>query len=61
MVMATATTIIFSIQWFVYTDHSLPDLADQPDKVEEHDVAFHTEKIVSIAILCILRIVHVRK
>ncbi|KAI8970507.1 hypothetical protein BDB01DRAFT_731792 [Pilobolus umbonatus] len=59
MLVSTTTTIIFSIQWFVFTDHSLPELADQPEKLREHDSSFNSEKIVSIVILCLLRIIHV--
>lgn len=53
------TTILFALRWYVYTDHSLPELADDPVKQREHDQSFQMEVVVSIALLVILRLVHV--
>lgn len=52
-------TIYFAIQWFIYTDHSLPESANDQKKKQEHDDIFKAESIVSIAILCSIRIVQV--
>ncbi|KAK4510482.1 uncharacterized protein ATC70_004912 [Mucor velutinosus] len=56
--ISTITTIVFSVQWFVYTDHSLPDLEDNPEEKQQHDDSFKAESIVSIVILCLVRLVH---
>lgn len=53
------TTVWFAVTWFVYTDHSLPELADDPEKLAEHDRVFRMESQVSIAVLVVLRLVHV--
>ncbi|KAI8388767.1 Inositolphosphorylceramide synthase subunit Kei1-domain-containing protein [Radiomyces spectabilis] len=58
-VVSTATTILFAVKWYVLTDHSLPELADDPVKLKEHDDVFRMESTVSILILVILRLVHV--
>lgn len=55
------STVWNSIEWFVNTDHSLPDLADDPEKLAEHDRVFKMESEVSILVLVILRLVHVKK
>ncbi|KAI9475653.1 MAG: hypothetical protein EXX96DRAFT_574092 [Benjaminiella poitrasii] len=52
------TTIWFAVTWFVFTDHSLPELADDPEKLAEHDRVFKMESQVSIAVLVILRLIH---
>lgn len=52
-------TIYFAIQWFIYTDHSLPESANDHKKKQEHDDIFKAESIVSIAILCSIRIIQV--
>ncbi|EPB90656.1 hypothetical protein PS15m_005495 [Mucor circinelloides] len=52
------TTVWFAVTWFVYTDHSLPELADDPEKLAEHDRVFRMESQVSIAVLVVLRLVH---
>ncbi|GAN07218.1 hypothetical protein MAM1_0153c06711 [Mucor ambiguus] len=57
-IISTITTIVFSVQWFVYTDHSLPDLEDSPEEKQQHDDSFKAESIVSIVILCLVRLVH---
>lgn len=55
------STIWFGVAWFVYTDHSLPDhSANDPEALAEHDRSFKMESQVSIAILVILRLIHVR-
>lgn len=54
------STIWFGVTWFVYTDHSLPDeLANDPKILAEHDRVFKMESQVSIAVLVILRLIHV--
>ena len=53
------TTTVFAVKWYVYTDHSLPQLADDPVKQQEHDDVFRMEGIVSIIVLVALRMVHV--
>lgn len=58
--ISTITTIVFSVQWFVYTDHSLPDVEDNPEQKQQHDDSFKAESIVSIVILCLVRLIHVR-
>lgn len=58
--VGTATTIYFAIQWFLYTDHSLPDLADSPAEKQQHDDTFKAESIVSIVFLILIRFIHVR-
>ncbi|KAI8081812.1 uncharacterized protein B0P05DRAFT_538145 [Gilbertella persicaria] len=52
------STIWFAVNWFVYTDHSSPELADDPEKSAEHDRAFKMESQVSIAVLIVLRLAH---
>ncbi|KAL1936376.1 hypothetical protein VTP01DRAFT_510 [Rhizomucor pusillus] len=56
--ISLVTTILFAVRWFVYTDHSLPELANDPVKQQEHDQSFQMEGFVSIALLAILRLVH---
>ncbi|KAI7894244.1 uncharacterized protein EV154DRAFT_415355, partial [Mucor mucedo] len=56
--VSTTTTIYLALQWFLYTDHSLPELADKPDETQQHDDTFRAESIVSIVILCLLRLTH---
>jgi hypothetical protein len=53
------STIWFGVTWFIYTDHSLTELADDPEKMAEHDRIFKMESQVSIAVLVILRLIHV--
>lgn len=57
--ISTLMTIYFAIQWFIYTDHSLPESANDHKKKQEHDDIFKAESIVSIAILCSIRIIQV--
>lgn len=57
--VGTGTTIYFAIQWFLYTDHSLPDLADSPEEKQQHDDTFKAESIVSIVFLILIRFIHV--
>lgn len=57
--VGTATTIYLAIQWFLYTDHSLPDLADSPAEKQQHDDTFKAESIVSIVFLIMIRLAHV--
>jgi hypothetical protein len=57
--VSSISTIWFAVMWFIYTDHSLPELADDPEKLAEHDRVFKMESQVSIAVLIILRFVHV--
>lgn len=57
--VSAVTTTIFAVKWYVYTDHSLPELADDPSKQQEHDDDFRMESIVSIIMLVGLRMVHV--
>ncbi|KAI8973547.1 hypothetical protein BDF20DRAFT_823192 [Mycotypha africana] len=57
-IISTLSTVYFAIQWFVYTDHSLPDLDGKPEQQVEHDASFKMESIVSIVILCIVRLIH---
>lgn len=54
------STVWNSIEWFVNTDHSLPELADDPEKLAEHDRVFKMESEVSIFVLIVLRLVHVK-
>ncbi|KAL9557725.1 hypothetical protein PS6_001657 [Mucor atramentarius] len=56
--ISTITTIVFSVQWFAYTDHSLPDVEDNPEQKQQHDDSFKAESIVSIVILCLVRLTH---
>lgn len=56
--VSSVSTIWFAVTWFVYTDHSLPELADDPEKLAAHDRAFKMESQVSIAVLIVLRAVH---
>lgn len=58
--ISSISTIWFAVSWFVYTDHSLPEIADDPEKLAEHDRVFQLESRVSIAVLVILRLIHVR-
>jgi hypothetical protein len=58
--VGTATTIYLAIQWFLYTDHSLPDLANNPEETQQNDDTFKAESIVSIIFLCLIRITHVK-
>ncbi|KAG1341682.1 hypothetical protein G6F62_005009 [Rhizopus arrhizus] len=51
-------TIWAGIAWYMYTDHSLPELENDPIKKDEHDRAFRMEKYVSIAVLVALNLVH---
>ncbi|CAO3670904.1 unnamed protein product [Rhizopus stolonifer] len=55
LLISTLMTVYFAIQWFEYTDHSLPELADDPQKKKEHDDVFKIESIVSVIILCFIR------
>ncbi|KAI8093346.1 Inositolphosphorylceramide synthase subunit Kei1-domain-containing protein [Halteromyces radiatus] len=56
--ISTATTIWFATKWYAFTDHSLPELADNPIKQKEHDDVFRMESIVSICLLVVLRLIH---
>lgn len=53
------STIWFGVSWFIYTNHSLTELADDPEKMAEHDRIFKMESQVSIAVLVVLRLIHV--
>lgn len=57
--VSSISTIWFAVTWFVYTNHDLPELADDPEKSAEHDRVFELESRVSIAVLVVLRIIHV--
>ncbi|KAI8647354.1 Inositolphosphorylceramide synthase subunit Kei1-domain-containing protein [Parasitella parasitica] len=57
-IVSTITTIVFSVQWFIYTDHSLPELENDPEQKQQHDDSFRAESIVSIVILCLVRFIH---
>lgn len=46
------------MQWFVYTDHSLPELSNDPQGKQQHDEAFRIESIVSIVCLSLIRVFH---
>jgi hypothetical protein len=52
-------TIHTGITWYIYTDHSLPELENDPAKKEEHDRVFDMEKHVGIAVLVALNLIHV--
>ncbi|KAI8981647.1 hypothetical protein BDF20DRAFT_418006 [Mycotypha africana] len=56
--ISTITTVWFAVSWFVYTDHNLPESADNPGKMAEHDIVFKLESRVSIAVLIVLRLIH---
>ncbi|KAI7901206.1 uncharacterized protein BX663DRAFT_515255 [Cokeromyces recurvatus] len=56
--LSLITTIWFSVSWFVFTDHSLPELADDPEKLAEYNRLFKMESRVSIAVLIVLRLIH---
>ncbi|KAI8879462.1 hypothetical protein K501DRAFT_325515 [Backusella circina FSU 941] len=56
--ISNITTIYFAVQWFVYTDHSLPELENDPEGKLQHDETFRAESIVSIVCLCVIRITH---
>lgn len=58
-VIGSLMTVYFAFQWFIFTDHSLPEIADDVDKTRQHDDIFKTESIVSITILCVIRMVQV--
>lgn len=53
------TTIYLAIQWFLYTDHNLPELQDKPELKKQHDDSFKIESIVSIIFLSLIRVFHV--
>ncbi|KAG0173957.1 hypothetical protein DFQ28_001539 [Apophysomyces sp. BC1034] len=53
------TTVWFAVKWFMFTDHSLPELADDILKQQEHDEMFRMESIVSITLLAVLRLIHI--
>ncbi|KAI8076475.1 uncharacterized protein B0P05DRAFT_472320 [Gilbertella persicaria] len=57
-VVSTITTVYFAIQWFVYTDHSLAELENDPEGKKQHDDSFKAESIVSIVLLCLFRLIH---
>ncbi|KAL0074583.1 hypothetical protein J3Q64DRAFT_1649080, partial [Phycomyces blakesleeanus] len=57
--VSTATTLMFAIKWFVYTDHSLPSNASDTLTQEDYDAMFRMEGMVSVTILAILRVVHI--
>jgi hypothetical protein len=57
--ISVISTIWFAVAWYVYTDHSLPEIENDPAKKAEYDRLFDMEKRVSIAFLIILRLVHV--
>jgi hypothetical protein len=59
-IVSTCINIYLAIQWFIYTDHSLPDLANDPELKQQHDDTFQAESIVSIIFLCLIRLTHVR-
>ncbi|CAO3680246.1 unnamed protein product [Umbelopsis ramanniana] len=52
-------TALFSIRWFVFTDHNLPESAEDQISEEDHAKSFAMESAVSIAILVTLWLVHV--
>ncbi|RCH92226.1 hypothetical protein CU097_010399 [Rhizopus azygosporus] len=58
-VIGSLMTVYFAFQWFIFTDHSLPEIADDVDKTRQHDDIFKTESIVSITILCVIRMVQI--
>ncbi|KAI9314975.1 Inositolphosphorylceramide synthase subunit Kei1-domain-containing protein [Dichotomocladium elegans] len=58
-IVSAITTAIFAIKWYVYTDHSLPELAGDPAKQKEHDDVFRMEGIVSVVMLVVLYLVHI--
>jgi hypothetical protein len=58
-VISTATTVWFATKWYAFTDHSLPELADDLVKQKEHDDVFRMESMVSISLLVVLRLIHV--
>ncbi|ORX49832.1 hypothetical protein DM01DRAFT_1325379 [Hesseltinella vesiculosa] len=55
--VSTASTIWFATKWYVFTDHSLPDL--DPIQQNEHDNVFQMESMVSIFFLAVLRLIHI--
>ncbi|KAI8074625.1 Inositolphosphorylceramide synthase subunit Kei1-domain-containing protein [Gongronella butleri] len=55
--ISTATTIWFATDWYLFTDHRLPDLS--PEEQLEHDHVFKMESIVSLTFLVVLRLIHV--
>ncbi|KAI8136743.1 Inositolphosphorylceramide synthase subunit Kei1-domain-containing protein [Fennellomyces sp. T-0311] len=57
--LSMISTTLFAVKWYVYTDHSLPELADDPVKQQQHDDVFRMESIVSIIMLVVLRMVHI--
>ncbi|KAG2230393.1 hypothetical protein INT48_004204 [Thamnidium elegans] len=57
-VISTMTTIYLAIQWFLYTDHSLPELAGKLEETQQHDDTFRAESIVSIVFLGLIRVTH---
>jgi diacylglycerol kinase len=59
MFVCTVTSIYLAVQWFAYTDHSLPELSNDPKGKLQHDEAFRIESVVSIVCLCIIRVIHV--
>ncbi|KAI8879365.1 hypothetical protein K501DRAFT_226807 [Backusella circina FSU 941] len=56
--ISVISTIWFAVAWYVYTDHSLPEIENDPVRKAEYDRLFDMEKRVSIAFLVILRLVH---
>ncbi|KAI9249646.1 hypothetical protein BY458DRAFT_525432 [Sporodiniella umbellata] len=52
-------TIGSAINWYLYTDHSQPELENDPAKKKEHDRVFEMEKYVSISVLVVLNLAHI--
>jgi hypothetical protein len=59
LILNAVAAALFSVRWFVFTDHSLPENADDGITEEQHEKLFQMESSVSIAILVILWFVHV--
>jgi hypothetical protein len=59
LILNAVAAALFSVRWFVFTDHSLPENADDGITEEQHEQLFKMESSVSIAILIILWLVHV--
>ncbi|KAG2176149.1 hypothetical protein INT43_005382, partial [Umbelopsis isabellina] len=59
LILNAVAAALFSVRWFVFTDHSLPDNADDGITEEQHEQLFKMESSVSIVILVILWLVHV--
>lgn len=59
LILNAVAAALFSVRWFVFTDHSLPENADDGITEEQHEQLFKMESSVSIVILVILWLVHV--